>query len=313
MKDRSGVGKEAMRKRGEMVECSFAHVLDRGGIRGAWLRGRQNVHKLSDPRCPVQSRHCDARHVRTRTPREATSARHALLFVVQTDSTLAIAVISAVDGETAMLFIIIAPKRLDQNSDFVTGLLRTVAQDGHVRRIDEIVIGIEQGQLRRLRRCRCFLEGSFLTGPSLETAQRTWRRREPDWRQTRKLLSRCAVGLGARGRHEVDENSFLALRSSIASLFKPAERFLSLFLSARHNRCGVIAASRGRFSSAGSRLAREKRGHREDDEHDDGESAQRREDLRVSQAGRHRHAIRWTDIGSLALRQQRNEIGCARL
>jgi hypothetical protein len=101
------------------------------------------------------------------TPREATSARHALLFVVQTDSTLAIAVISAVDGETAMLFIIIAPKRLDQNSDFVTGLLRTVAQDGHVRRIDEIVIGIEQGQLRRLRRCRCFLEGSFLTGPSL--------------------------------------------------------------------------------------------------------------------------------------------------
>ena len=42
---KSGVGKQAMRKRGEMVERSFAHVLDRGGMRRAWLRGRQNVHK----------------------------------------------------------------------------------------------------------------------------------------------------------------------------------------------------------------------------------------------------------------------------
>ena len=30
---------------GEMVERSFAHVLDRGGMRRAWLRGRLNVHK----------------------------------------------------------------------------------------------------------------------------------------------------------------------------------------------------------------------------------------------------------------------------
>ena len=42
---RSGVGKEAMRKRGEMVERSFAHVLERGGMRRTWLRGRENVHK----------------------------------------------------------------------------------------------------------------------------------------------------------------------------------------------------------------------------------------------------------------------------
>ena len=34
-----------MRKRSEMVERSFAHVLDRGGMRRAWLRGRENVHK----------------------------------------------------------------------------------------------------------------------------------------------------------------------------------------------------------------------------------------------------------------------------
>jgi transposase len=34
-----------MRKRGEIVERSFAHVLERGGMRRTWLRGRQNVHK----------------------------------------------------------------------------------------------------------------------------------------------------------------------------------------------------------------------------------------------------------------------------
>jgi transposase len=47
----SGVGRQAMRRRGEMVERSFAHVLDRGGMRRAWLRGRQNVHKRYLSRC----------------------------------------------------------------------------------------------------------------------------------------------------------------------------------------------------------------------------------------------------------------------
>jgi hypothetical protein len=42
---RSEVGKQAMRKRAEMVERSFAHVLDRGGMRRTWLRGRENIHK----------------------------------------------------------------------------------------------------------------------------------------------------------------------------------------------------------------------------------------------------------------------------
>jgi hypothetical protein len=34
-----------MRRRAEIVERSFAHNLDRGGMRRTWLRGRQNVHK----------------------------------------------------------------------------------------------------------------------------------------------------------------------------------------------------------------------------------------------------------------------------
>src|SRR5918998_614788 len=42
---RSKVGQQAMRQRAELVERSFAHILDRGGLRRTWLRGRENVHK----------------------------------------------------------------------------------------------------------------------------------------------------------------------------------------------------------------------------------------------------------------------------
>ena len=42
---RSEVGKAGMRKRAEIVERSFAHNLERGGMRRTWLRGRENVHK----------------------------------------------------------------------------------------------------------------------------------------------------------------------------------------------------------------------------------------------------------------------------
>jgi transposase len=42
---RSGVAKEAFRRRAELCERSFALVLDRGGMRRAWLRGRENLRK----------------------------------------------------------------------------------------------------------------------------------------------------------------------------------------------------------------------------------------------------------------------------
>jgi hypothetical protein len=107
---KSAVGKEAMRKRGEMVERSFAHILDRGGMRRAWLRGRQNVHKrylihVAGFNLGILMRALFGQG----TPREAASARSALLVFVQSGSALAIAVISIIDGETAMLVIIVAP------------------------------------------------------------------------------------------------------------------------------------------------------------------------------------------------------------
>jgi transposase len=41
----SRAGRQAMRRRAEIVERSFAHNLDRGGMRRSWLRRRKNVHK----------------------------------------------------------------------------------------------------------------------------------------------------------------------------------------------------------------------------------------------------------------------------
>ncbi len=42
---RSGVAREAFRLRAELVERGFALTLDRGGMRRAWLRGRENLQK----------------------------------------------------------------------------------------------------------------------------------------------------------------------------------------------------------------------------------------------------------------------------
>ncbi len=41
----SGVAKAAFKLRAEVVERGFAQVLDRGGMRRTWLRGRENVGK----------------------------------------------------------------------------------------------------------------------------------------------------------------------------------------------------------------------------------------------------------------------------
>ncbi len=41
----SKVARQAFKLRAERVERGFALILDRGGMRRAWLRGRENVHK----------------------------------------------------------------------------------------------------------------------------------------------------------------------------------------------------------------------------------------------------------------------------
>lgn len=101
---KSGVGRAAMKKRGELVERSFAHVLDRGGMRRAWLRGRENVAKrylihVAGFNLGVLMRAL----MGCGTPREAASAKNALMFVIQTDSAAAIVIIVESNGAPAML------------------------------------------------------------------------------------------------------------------------------------------------------------------------------------------------------------------
>ncbi|MBM3550141.1 MAG: transposase [Alphaproteobacteria bacterium] len=108
---RSGVGKQSMRKRGEIVERSFAHVLDRGGMRRTWLRGRENVHKrylihVAGFNLGILMRALFG----CGTPREAASATSAVLFVIQTEGMMAIVMIAMVNGEIAMLVAVVAPE-----------------------------------------------------------------------------------------------------------------------------------------------------------------------------------------------------------
>ncbi len=108
---KSGVGKEAMRKRGEIVERSFAHVLERGGMRRTWLRGRENVHKrylvhVAGYNLGILMRALFG----AGTPRDAASARVAFLFVIQAADTIAFVIIAASDAETEAPIVAISCK-----------------------------------------------------------------------------------------------------------------------------------------------------------------------------------------------------------
>src|SRR6202012_301898 len=106
---KSGIGRETMRRRGERVERSSAHVLDRGGMRRAWLRGRENVHKrylihVAGFNLGVLMRALYGQG----TPREAAEALYALIFVLQFDAALAFTPIAVLDGELAAIAIVVA-------------------------------------------------------------------------------------------------------------------------------------------------------------------------------------------------------------
>ena len=98
-----------MRRRGELVERSFAHVLDRGGMRRAWLRGRENVHKryliyVAGFNLGVLMRALYGQG----TPREAAEVLYALFFVFQYDLALAFALIAALDAKPHAIIIVVA-------------------------------------------------------------------------------------------------------------------------------------------------------------------------------------------------------------
>ncbi len=108
---KSGLGQDAMRKRGEMVERSFAHVLDRGGMRRAWLRGRENVHKrylihVAGFNLSILMRALFG----CGTPREAVARTRAFVFVIQAPDAVAFIIVAAANTEIAILALTIAPE-----------------------------------------------------------------------------------------------------------------------------------------------------------------------------------------------------------
>jgi len=125
---RSGIGRQTMRRRGELVERSFAHILDRGGMRRAWLRGRENIHKrylihVAGFNLGVLMRALHGQGA----PREAAAAAMAFIFVLRTDAALAFGLIAVVDGEFAALIVIGADRLRTENQHFLNGLLRGAA------------------------------------------------------------------------------------------------------------------------------------------------------------------------------------------
>jgi transposase len=101
----SGVGKQAMRRRAEIVERSFAHNLDRGGMRRTWLRGRDNVHKrylvhVAGHNLGILMRLL----IGAGTPREAAALALAYVFFFYTEEAVTVVLVAAsCDGFAVMV------------------------------------------------------------------------------------------------------------------------------------------------------------------------------------------------------------------
>lgn len=108
---RSGRAKAAMRRRAEIVERSFAHNLERGGMRRTWLRGRENVHKrylihVAGYNLGLLMRQL----IGAGTPKEAAARGRLLLIVVCSEDILAIAflAVAEIGGDDNCGFLILA-------------------------------------------------------------------------------------------------------------------------------------------------------------------------------------------------------------
>jgi hypothetical protein len=115
---RSEVGKQAMRQRGELVERSFAHILDRGGMRRTWLRGRENVHKrylihVAGHNLGLLMRLL----IGAGTPKEAVARGWCFLVLLPTSNGAYEALIMVLVAHSAIPALIILNMRLDRRSD----------------------------------------------------------------------------------------------------------------------------------------------------------------------------------------------------
>jgi transposase len=105
----SAVGKQAMRRRAEIVERSFAHNLDRGGMRRTWLRGRDNVHKrylvhVAGHNLGILMRLL----IGTGTPREAAARPLVYAFFFYSEEAVTILLVAASYGGFAVMVMAVA-------------------------------------------------------------------------------------------------------------------------------------------------------------------------------------------------------------
>jgi hypothetical protein len=109
---RSGVAKEAFKLRAELCERSFALVLDRGGMRRARLRGRENLRKRYLVHVAGYNLGLVMRLlVGAGTPREflARASAH-LLVLASADGAALVVLVVATGIELAMLVVIATPE-----------------------------------------------------------------------------------------------------------------------------------------------------------------------------------------------------------
>src|SRR5829696_7726333 len=116
---RSGVGKQAMRQRAELVERSFAHILDRGGMRRTWLRGRENVHKRDLIHVAGHNLGLLMRLlIGAGTPKEAVARGWCVLILLPTrDGAAYAAILIVLLAHSAIPALIVLNMRLDRRPD----------------------------------------------------------------------------------------------------------------------------------------------------------------------------------------------------
>src|SRR5689334_3963000 len=109
---RSGVAREAFKLRAERVERSFALTLDRGGMRRAWLRGRENLRKRYLVHVAGYNLGLVMRLlVGAGTPREFSAGAAAYLLALATaEGAVLVVLVVAASTEAAMLVISFEPE-----------------------------------------------------------------------------------------------------------------------------------------------------------------------------------------------------------
>ena len=108
----SDIAKQGFKLRAEIVERSFAHVLDRGGMRRTHLRGRENVQKRYLLHVAGHNLSLLMRQIiGSGTPKEAASAGKAVLLLISAPGGPTVLLMTVLAGDIAVcLEIVILPQ-----------------------------------------------------------------------------------------------------------------------------------------------------------------------------------------------------------